>query len=174
MSADSYINLLPFSILNDNDDVFTHNASTNGRLTTAAMLNAHTSPTNNSDIQPCANSDRCISDYNVNIDPDNIFNEFVLNCKYYDNLQFNILSKENTTGLSIIHFNARSLNANFEQIKDFLQTLDITFDVVAISEMWVEVGNATDYDLLNYHAFHTERCHKKGGGVAIIYVNNRF
>ena len=66
-----------------------------------------------------------------------------------------------------MHFNARSLNANFEQIKDFLQTLDITFDVVAISETWVEVGNATDYDLLNYHAFHTERCHKKGGGVAI-------
>ena len=102
-------------------------------------------------------SDRCTSDFDVNIDSDNIFNEFVLNCKYYDNLQFNILSKENTNGLSIIHFNARSLN--FDQIKDFLQTLDITFYVVAISRMWVEVGNANDYDLLNYHAFHTERCH---------------
>ena len=72
-----------------------------------------------------------------------------------------------------LFFNARSLNANFDHIKDFMCTLNIPFDVITISETWVEVEKTTDYEMLQYQAFHKVRSHKKGGGVAI-YVNNRF
>ena len=79
-------------------------------------------------------------DYDRLIDPvNNLYNNILVNCKYYDNFQFNVLSKKENTGLSIIHFNARSLNANFDHIKDFLCTLNIPFDVITISETWVEV-----------------------------------
>ena len=64
-------------------------------------------------------------DYDRLIDPvNNLYNNILVNCKYYDNFQFNVLSKKENTGLSIIHFNARSLNANFDHIKDFLCTLN--------------------------------------------------
>ena len=78
-----------------------------------------------------------------------------------------MLSKKDTSGLSIRHVNACSLNANFDNIKDSLQSLNISFDVITISETWLDVGKITDYELSVYQAFHTIRSHKKGGGVAI-------
>ena len=69
-------------------------------------------------------------DYDRLIDPvNNLYNNILVNCKYYDNFQFNVLSKKENTGLSIIHFNARSLNANFDHITDFMCTLNMPFDV---------------------------------------------
>ena len=94
-----------------------------------------------------------------------------MNCKYYDNFQFNGLSKKENTGLSIIHFNARSLNANFDHIKDFLFTLNIPFDVITISETWVEVEKTTDYEMLQYQAFHKVRSLKANQCVLKIILN---
>ena len=77
-------------------------------------------------FQQFAYSDHGVCDYDRLIDPvNNLYNNILVNCKYYDNFQFNVLSKKENTGLSIIHFNARSLNANFDHIKDFLCTLNI-------------------------------------------------
>lgn len=50
------------------------------------------------------------------IDPDvNLYKDWSSGSKYYTENQFNKLS---LSGLSIIHFNSRSLYANFEQIKE--------------------------------------------------------
>ena len=56
----------------------------------------------------------------------------------------------------------------FDNIKDFLQTINIYFDVITISETWLDVWKISDYEFSGYQAFHTIRSHKKGGGVAII------
>ena len=86
-------------------------------------------------FQQFAYSDHGVCDYDRLIDPvNNLYNNILVNCTYYDNFQFSVLSKKENTGLSIIHFNARSLNANFDHIKDFLCTLNIPFDVITISE----------------------------------------
>ena len=68
-------------------------------------------------------------------------------------------------GLSIIHINCRSLNANFVNVKIFLENLDFSFDIIALSETWL-------YEM-NTYLFHLggiEFCHKnlhtnKGEGV---------
>ena len=41
------------------------------------------------------------------------------------------------------------------------------FYCITIPETWVEVEKTTDYEMLQYQAFHKVRSHKKGGGVAI-------
>ena len=62
-------------------------------------------------------TDYSTCDYDKDLDPaNNLCNRVLPSCKYYDDLQFNVLKKNNTNGLSIIHLNARSLNANFHSI----------------------------------------------------------
>ena len=167
MTIDTYV--FPFSSINDNDDVFRKDT----RIIDIPDVSEQECSMSNT-FQQFAYSDHGVCDYDRLIDPvNNLYNNILVNCKYYDNFQFNVLSKKENTGLSIIHFNARSLNANFDHIKDCLCTLNIPFDVITISETWVEVEKTTDYEMLQYQAFHKVRSHKKGGGVAI-YVNNRF
>ena len=64
-----------------------------------------------SDFNPC--------DFENDIDPDtNIYNNLTSKCEYYTDSKFTEkISKIN--GLSFIHFNARSLNKNFQKIKDY-------------------------------------------------------
>ena len=102
----------------------------------------------------------------------NLYNRVLPSCKYYDDLQFNVSIKNNTNGLSIIHFNASSLNANFHSIMHTLLTLNITFDIIAITETWTESNVTTEYDLPHYQVFCKARHYKKGGSVAL-YVNDR-
>ena len=78
-----------------------------------------------------------------------------------------MLTKNNTNGLSVIHFDVRSLNANVHNIMHTLQTLNINFDIIAISETWAESKVTTEYDLPHYLVFHMERHYKNGGGVAL-------
>ena len=57
-----------------------------------------------------------VSDWDLNIDPDANFYEAInFDCKYYTEEQFFVNTKS-VEGLTIIHFNARSLNQIFHQI----------------------------------------------------------
>jgi hypothetical protein len=80
------------------------------------------------------------SDFDKDIDPDNNFYKDVKNkCHYYTDTQF--IKKFNTNkGLNIIHFNARSLKANLDHIKNYLQNLGNVFDIIAITETWLDMG----------------------------------
>ena len=74
-------------------------------------------------------------------------------------------------GLSFIHFNPRSLSSNFKYISNFLTELNITFDLITISEPWSNTHYVDDYDLKGYDICHKViKNNKKGGGVAC-YVN---
>ena len=110
------------------------------------------------------------TDYDNAIDPEsNFFNRLEVNCEYYLENQFSVKFTK-FKGFSIVHFNARSLNANFEQIKLFLEVLNYKFDVIAFSETWLDSNCIDDYCLDNYNAWGVSR-NKRGGGVAI-YVHN--
>ena len=77
-----------------------------------------------------------MSDYLENIDPDsNFFNSSHL-CKCYTSSEFNI-QFDSPSGLSLIHFNARSLQKNFNDITNFLSLLKHSFSIIAISETWI-------------------------------------
>lgn len=110
-------------------------------------------------------------DLEHDIDPENNFLlEVNENCRYYTDVQFN-QTIVNEGNISIIHFNSRSLNKNFKDIKDYLHTLSQPFNVIAISETWINSGEVEDFEMDGYELLHINRKNKSGGGVAI-YVDN--
>ena len=122
------------------------------------------------DFKPFEYTEFSSSDFQQEIDPDNnFFNDIKLNCKYYTESQLKH-SISNKNGLSIIHFNCRSLNANFTKIEDCLNEIGKTFDIIAISESWLN-NNSIIPNLQGYECCHQPRISKKGGGVAL-FINN--
>ena len=98
------------------------------------------------------------------VDPEsNFYKDIKIDCSYYTDVKFEHKVKC-IDALSIIHFNARSLNANFKNIKDSLYN---PFDVVVISESWSHDGNENCFVLQGFEAIHVGRKNKRGSGVAI-------
>ena len=90
-------------------------------------------------------SDHDAGDFDNNIDPDNnLYNDIESKCNYYTDNQFDTNMQDiGLLGLSIIHFNARNLNANFVKIYDYLIGLSLNFDIIAISEAWIQSDSIT-------------------------------
>ena len=104
--------------------------------------------------------------YNENIDSDyNCLNSYTANSSYYTLQQF-IDNVHKSKDLSIIHINRRSLNANFTDLKILLETLDFLFDVIGLTETWLNESNADVFQLDGYDFYHRNRVAKHGGGVA--------
>ena len=106
------------------------------------------------------------------IDPEcNFINKITKDSNYFtDTMLTKTLNKRK--GFSIIHFNARSLNANFQNIELYLSQLEVKFDVVAISETWFNDYTSTNvFNMKGYVMHYVSRSAGKGGGVAI-YVNS--
>ena len=74
-------------------------------------------------------------------------------------------------GLSIIHFNARSLNANFVKMYDYLNGLSLNFDIIAISETWIQSDSITEFQINGYELFSVRR--KTKGVVALSCMSSR-
>ena len=98
--------------MSDDDNVFSNNASVN--CCTNMYIHAGSSLDHN--FESFQYTDYSTCDYDNDLDPVNkLYNRVLPTCTY-DDLQFNVSTKNNTKGLSIIHFNERSLNANFHSI----------------------------------------------------------
>ena len=72
---------------------------------------------------------------------------------------------------SIFHLNIRSVNKNFENLKNLLQEIKHDFKVIILSESWLKDENANQnslYQIANYIPIHQIRKgSSKGGGVSI-------
>ena len=104
--------------------------------------------------------------YNVNIDPDcHCLNSYTVNSSYYTLQQF-IDNVHKSKDLSIIHIKCRSLYANLTLLKILLETLDLSFDVIGLTETWLNESKADVFQLDGYDFYHRNRVAKHGGGVA--------
>ena len=117
-----------------------------------------------SDLNLCIN-DVFIYNENNDVITDNI------NCMhdYYPTSRY-VYSNEktyNTTCLSIIHFNARSLIKNFDNIKHYLLSTNNVYDVIVVTETWLKAYNKDLYLLDGYNVSHTISHNKRGGGISI-------
>lgn len=101
------------------------------------------------------------------LDPNNNFLASLNSrCCYYTDEQFN--QNINSQGkFSLIHFNSRSLYANFSNIKEYLQTFLQPFSIIAISETWINTEKGLDFELDGYKFMYNNRLNKRGGGVAL-------
>ena len=111
------------------------------------------------------------SDILKNIDPDtnniNVTNND--SCKYFFPSQF---PKSQSSQFSFFHLNIRSIRNNFDKLKLLLATTKHLFDIIVLSETWLDDGDNTDvYDIDGYSTIFQNRPDRERGGVCI-YVNN--
>lgn len=94
-----------------------------------------------------------------NIDPDtNFYSNKENHCNSHTDK--NVTTKfKYIAGFSIVHFNARSLSANLKQIEYYLNLLDRSFDIIAVSEIWHNhsISNSTEYNMQDYIPYQVDR-----------------
>ena len=110
------------------------------------------------------------------IDPDeNVLSLFpIRNSNYYNEDEFNTLVRNQYSvshDLSLFHLNVRSLPHNFDQLSQYLNTLNLNFSIVGLSETWHTEHTVNSYELPGYTSVHKYRCHQRGGGVSL-YVSS--
>jgi len=116
----------------------------------------------------------------IDLDPDiNYFNDLydslnnTYNSNYFDSNSFNESIKTlNNNMVTLINFNIRSFNKNYIFFESFLETLDISPDVIILSETWLKDENKHLANIEGYDASHTTRdAGIIGGGTSIFYKN---
>ena len=113
-----------------------------------------------------------------NTDPDkNFFNDKLqqIDSPYFSVENFIAISEQlNKDDFSILHLNIRSLNANIDNFREFLGSLNGNFSVIVLTESWCD-ETANENSLLsldNYYSVHQTRDNKKGGGICI-YIHKQ-
>ncbi|XP_061906913.1 uncharacterized protein LOC133652321 isoform X1 [Entelurus aequoreus] len=126
----------------------------------------------NMELKHFCNKDYKNQDLENDIDPDtNFFSHISNNCFYYTDDQYNSnITCDNK--LSIVHFNSRSLYANYNNIKNFLEHINEPFKVIAVTETWIDDKKGIDFDLEGYELNYINRTNKNGGGVAVYVMKN--
>ena len=116
-------------------------------------------------------------DYNycTEFDPDvnffcqqNIFSGYA--CLYYNEDSLNDKMSSFSCDeeyFSICHINIRSLKANIQNFKNYLQLLSIKFSVIGMTETWLDDTSCLLYSMPNYNFVESHRKNKSGGGVGI-------
>ena len=65
------------------------------------------------------------------------------------------------------------MGKNFTEITQFLNELKYTFDIIAISESWLDDKTAAEFNLDGYEVINQIRLDKKGGGCSL-YIRDIF
>ena len=109
---------------------------------------------------------------NKNQDPDeNLFENFK-NSSYFTptDLKFSLEHSPYTNeSFSIISFNIRSMNKNFEEFRDFIYDLNYQFSIISLTETWCldDPRNENIYKLNNYTSLHQARNGERNAGLSM-------
>lgn len=76
----------------------------------------------------------------------------------------------NNNSLNIISQNIRSIRKNFDNFTVLLQDLDFHFDIIILSECWID-DTYTDIDLHGYSTFHTNIKLNQNDGIVIFVAD---
>ena len=69
--------------------------------------------------------------------------------------------------------NCRSLSTNLDKIDYSLKSLNVNFDCICITKIWIKAVESTDsYNMTDYTFLSKPRMEKRGGGVGM-YIANR-
>ena len=107
------------------------------------------------------------------LDPNDLISQHI-SSKYYTQKQFKLFSSENMNhGFSLLHFNIRSLNKNFDNFRLLLDDIGPPpFSVIGLTETWI-THNPTLFSIPGYNLEVNNRTHKPGGGVAC-YILDKY
>jgi hypothetical protein len=118
------------------------------------------------------NQNIALSGNNFNLDLS--FNANKIPCDYYlpEDFKKNIENLNAKEKFSLIHLNIKSISNKFDSLKNLIDTMNIPFQIIGLTETWLNENNQEYFALKNYDHFGSSRPNKKGGGVAI-YVSNQ-
>ena len=104
------------------------------------------------------------------IDPDlyYYYHNNSIKSEYYTEKQFNNTFSDNNN-LSILHLNIRSVPLHFSEFLCFLDTLDIEFKIIALSETGINIHHAV-YNIT--HNLEMDHRHTRRGGGVSLYIHN--
>lgn len=92
---------------------------------------------------------------------------------YFTFDKFNNDFSSNYNNFSLIHLNIRSLYPKVDEFQAELNNLNYKFDVLCLTETWLNHSISNLVQIDGYTDFHVMREHGRGGGVCI-YVLNKF
>lgn len=89
--------------------------------------------------------------------------------KYYDGDKFNteIKTLNKTNKFALLHLNIRSVPKNLHNLSSYLQCLDMSFDIIGLTETWINETNKNLYNIKKYVHKESFRKVKRGGGVSL-------
>ena len=84
------------------------------------------------------------------------------------------LKKFNDKTCSVLHFNVRSLNQNFESLKELQATIKFDYKAIFFTEICCtdDPRNQTFFNLENYSSINQVRKHGRGGGICVFIHNS--
>ena len=111
------------------------------------------------------------------VDPDlqyyNKINQCNVNSDYYtaDSFINKFKPKLKKDSFSLLHCNIRSAPRNLKKLENYLESLDMNFTIVGLSETWFSDSTADLYSIDNYVNVNNFRNDKRGGGVSLLVKN---
>ncbi len=155
--------LFPFSSVLDDDafmNLFHNNINCNQQKIQHTVKNAKNAYTVN---------------FCKNIDIEFGQTELAVVCNYYDCGEMEKIAVDfgNSNNISCFHLNCRSLFANYDNIVTLLHSFHDCFDIIVLTETWLDNASIDLFPIAGYRTFFKCRSAGKGGGI-IIYVKDCF
>ena len=91
-------------------------------------------------------------------------------CIYLTSSEFNKIPFPLDT-LFAFHINIRCLPKHFDDLSEYLLSLNMLFSAVAVSETWLQQSNSDLFNIPGYHFISNSREHKLGGAVGLYNLN---
>ena len=107
-----------------------------------------------------------------NIDPDVNCVRSDINCVYVDTNNAKNYINISKNDLSVLSFNVRSFFKNIDEFIGLLASLDLSSDIIVLSETWLNSHTESLCNIDGYQAYHSYRANKEGGGVSIFIKNH--
>ena len=119
-----------------------------------------------------SNQNTALSDNNLELDSS--FDTDKIQCDYFLPEEFKKRTQNETTHekFSLIHLNIRSISNKFNSFKNLIEALNIPFQIIGLTETWLNENNMDCFTMNNYEYFGSNRTEKRGGGVGI-YVSKQ-
>ena len=116
----------------------------------------------------------------INVDPDiQYFNDAravsnISSCNYFLEDTFNnkFASIQASTCFSVLHHNIRSVQKNSNELSKYLMNLSVKFDIIGLTETWLNDANVDICGFPGYQSEHRYRSNRRGGGVSLFIKEN--
>ena len=165
---------LPFNHFEDDDEFYNAiNEPKNAEGKIFSMIERKFS--NISEISNYDETDNPLSSNDPDVNFLNEQSDSLEQCCYYTESRFHSMCDNfnvNSKNLSLMHVNVRGVQSNYNSLAAYIHSLNHAFDVVCLSETWLNETSVNNFKPAGYRTENLFRTNKSGGGVSILINEN--